>query len=325
MSSISGASGSPESQIRRSSRSARIIEWFVKSGLISCASFSILVTLAIVFILSTESFQFFRMPEVSLQDFFLGTKWNPTLGSEKHFGIWPLVCGTMYVTVVAMLVALPLGLITAIYLSEYASTTVRSCLKPVLEILAGIPTVVYGLFALIFITPSLRFVFDGLLNSIESGKGFEGQNVLSAGLAVGILCLPIVSSLCEDALRAVPQGLRDSGYGLGGTKFDVTIRVVLPSALSGIISASLLAVARAIGETMVVALAAGNIARLTLDPTGPAQTMTGYIAQMAKGDVARQSPDYFSLYAVGAFLFLMTMTLTLIGHWIRQRFRETYE
>jgi phosphate transport system permease protein len=316
--------GAPDDKRRRSTRSARITEWVVKSTLIACASFSIFVTVSIVVLLSKETLTFFSKPEVSLSDFLLGTRWTPLLGNEKHYGIWPLIGGTMYVTVVAMTLALPLGLVTAVYLSEYASTRTRAFLKPVLEILAGIPTVVYGLFALIFITPSLKLVFDPIFDLFGSGR-FEAQNVLSAGIAVGILCLPIVSSLCEDALRAVPSGLRDGAYGLGGTKFDVTVRVVLPAALSGIISSFLLAVARAVGETMVVALAAGNIARLTADPRVSAQTMTGLIAQMAKGDIDHQGAQYYSAYAVAAVLFLMTLSLTLIGHWIRQRFREAYE
>ncbi len=306
---------------RRSTRVARWLDRVALTGLGGASSFSIAVTLGIVFILASESIRFFRMDGVSLSEFLFGLEWSPTLGAERKFGIWPLLNGTLFVAAIAMLVALPMGLLTAVYLSEYASATVRSLLKPALEVLAGIPTVVYGLFAITFITPGLRWLTDPVLGI----HGFHSQNVMAAGLAVGILCLPIVSSLCEDALRAVPRALREGAYGLGGTKFDVTVRVVVPAALSGIISAFLLATARAIGETMVVAMAAGSSAQLTLDPREPAQTMTGYIAQMAKGDVARQSAEYLTLYAVGATLFLLTLVLTLLGQWIRLRFREAYE
>lgn len=306
---------------RRSTSAAKWTERLVLIGLMFASLIAVVVTTAIVVILTSESAKFFAMGEVSVADFLFGTEWSPMLGSKHRYGIWPLLNGTLYVATIAMLVALPLGLITAIYLSEYASPTTRAFLKPALEVLAGIPTVVYGLFAIILITPSLRWITDPFLGS----HGFQGQNVLAAGIAVGILCLPIVSSLCEDALRAVPRALREGAYGLGGTKFDVTVRVVVPAALSGVIAAFLLAAARAIGETMVVAMAAGSTAQLSLDPREPIQTMTGYIAQMAKGDPARQSPEYLTLYAVGATLFVLTLILTLIGQWIRKRFRETYD
>lgn len=318
---IEASNPTPAAPVRRSTWSARVAEYGVRVLLGLAASFSIAVTLGIVLILTQETTNFFRSGEVTPTQFLTGTQWSPTLGAEKRFGVLPLLGGTLYVACVAMLVAIPLGLVTAIYLSEYASARIRGWLKPALEVLAGIPTVVYGLFAITFITPSLRWITDPFLGE----HGFRGQNVLAAGIAVGILCLPIVSSLCEDALRAVPRALREGAYGLGGTKFDVTIRVVVPAALSGIIAACLLAVARAVGETMVVAMAAGSTAQLTLDPREPAQTMTGYIAQMAKGDVARQSTEYLTLYAVGATLFLLTLSLTLVGQWIRYRFREAYE
>jgi phosphate transport system permease protein len=237
------------------------------------------------------------------------------LGAQKHFGIWPLICGTLLVTGVAMLFALPFGLITAIYLSEYAPRRLRGVIKPVLEILAGIPTVVYGFFALTVITPGLQWLNDG----------FEIYNVCSAGIAVGIMCLPIVCSLSEDALRAVPRSLREGAYGVGATKFDVSVKVVVPSALSGIVAAFLLAIARAVGETMIVALAAGNMARLTLDPRESAQTMTAYMVQIFLGDASNFGPEYLSSYAVAATLFVMTLGLTLLGHQIRVRFREAYQ
>jgi len=285
------------------------------AALVASAVFSILVTFTIVVVLFGEAMKFFDAPEVTFAEFALGTEWNPLLGAEKHFGMWPLVSGTLLVTGVAMLVAIPLGLVTAVYLSEYAPSRIRNIIKPTLEILAGIPTVVYGFFALTVITPSLKFFHDG----------FNVYNAFSGGVAVGILCLPIISSLAEDALQAVPRGLREGGYALGGTKFDVTIKVVLPAALSGIISAILLAAARAIGETMIVALACGNLAQLTIDVRQQIQTMTAWMVQMALGDVSNYGVEYLSMYAVATVLFLMTLSLTIVGQIIRQRFREVYQ
>lgn len=299
----------------RSRRTLHFQERLVKCVLVGCGAVSVLVTTAIVVILSVEAVQFFQMPEVTVSDFLTDTQWSFLLGSEKHFGIWPLVSGTMLVTVVAMAVALPLGLITAVYLSEYAPPRLRSILKPTLEVLAGIPTVVYGFFALTAITPALQFLHEG----------FQGYNVLAGGLAVGILCLPTVSSLAEDALRAVPRSLREGAFGLGGTRFDVSLKVVLPAALSGIISAFLLAIARAVGETMIVALAVGSRPKLTIDPRESAQTMTGFMVQMIGGDVSNFGVEYRSLYAVAAVLFFVTLALTAVGHLIRKRFREVYE
>ncbi|MDZ7831982.1 MAG: phosphate ABC transporter permease subunit PstC [Desulfobacterales bacterium] len=279
------------------------------------ALFSILVTLAIVLILGIETAHFFGQDEVSLGEFFGQVKWNPLLGAEKHFGIWPLVCGTFLVAGIALIVAVPMGLVTAIYLSEYAGSRVRAVVKPALEILAGIPTVVYGFFALVLLTPGLKMLHEG----------FGSYNALAAGIAVGILILPIVSSLSEDALRAVPSSLREGVYGLGGTKFDAAVKVVFPAALSGIISSVLLAAARAVGETMIVALAAGSTPRLTLDVREEIQTMTGFMVQMALGDVSNFGVEYFSMYAVAATLFVITFILTILGAVIRKRFRETYE
>ena len=285
------------------------------AALVASAVFSILVTFTIVVVLFGEALKFFQTPEVTFVDFAFGTEWNPLLGTEKHFGVWPLICGTLLVTGVAMLVAVPLGLVTAVYLSEYAPRRIRGIIKPTLEVLAGIPTVVYGFFALTVITPGLKMLHDG----------FNVYNAFSAGVAVGILCLPTISSLAEDALQAVPRGLRDGAFGLGGTKFDVTVKVVFPAALSGIISAILLAAARAIGETMIVALAAGNLAQLTIDVRDQIQTMTAWMVQMALGDVSNYGVEYLSMYAVAAVLFLMTLTLTIIGQLIRRRFREVYQ
>jgi phosphate transport system permease protein len=304
------------SGVRRKSRATRRAwEGSVFTSLVLCGTFSILTTVAIIGVLATETVRFFHLPDVSISEFLFGLEWNPLLGAQKHFGIWPLICGTLLVTGVAMLFALPFGLITAIYLSEYAPRRLRGVIKPVLEILAGIPTVVYGFFALTVITPGLQWLNDG----------FEIYNVCSAGIAVGIMCLPIVCSLSEDALRAVPRSLREGAYGVGATKFDVSVKVVVPSALSGIVAAFLLAIARAVGETMIVALAAGNMARLTLDPRESAQTMTAYMVQIFLGDASNFGPEYLSSYAVAATLFVMTLGLTLLGHQIRVRFREAYQ
>jgi phosphate transport system permease protein len=294
----------------------------IATSLGGAALFSVLVTAAIMIVLFDETLHFFGV--VSLREFFLSTEWSPLLGETKSFGIWPLVCGTMLVAGVAMLVALPLGLVTAIFLSEYAPSRVRAVLKPTLEILAGIPTVVYGFFALTVITPGLRFLYQSFFD-LFLDHDFSVYNAASAGIAVGILSLPIVSSLCEDALRAVPKSLREGAFGLGGTKFDVSIKVVVPAALSGIVSAFLLAIARAVGETMVVALAAGNTPKMTLDVREQVQTMTGFMVQMAKGDVSNFGIEYLSMYAVAAMLFVMTFSFTIVGQIIRKRFREQYQ
>ncbi len=300
---------------RLRSRSAlRFREGIVKALLILCGVFSLGTTITIIAVLLIEAVTFFQMDGVSLVEFFTTSQWNPLLGAEKHFGIWSLISGTMLVTAVAMVLALPLGLITAIYLSEYAPRKLRAVLKPTLEVLAGIPTVVYGFFALTAITPALKMLHDG----------FNIYNAFSAGIAVGILCLPTVSSLAEDALQAVPRSLREAAYGLGATKFDVSVKVVLPAALSGIVSAFLLAIARAIGETMIVALAAGSMPHLTMDVREEVQTMTGFMVQMALGDVSNFGPEYSSMYAVAATLFVMTFSLTVIGGQVRRRFREAY-
>ena len=283
--------------------------------LIGCGLFSLLITGSIIFVLTSETITFFRFEEVTLGNFLLSTEWTPLLGNTKSFGIWALISGTLLVTAIAMLLALPLGLVTAIYLSEYAPRRVRSTLKPILEILAGIPTVVSGFFALMTITPFLQWCYDG----------FNIYNAMSAGIAVGILCFPTVCSLAEDALQAVPSSLRDGAFGLGGTRFDATIKVILPAALSGIISAFLLAIARAIGETMIVALAAGSRAHVTINPGDEVQTMTGYMVQIAGGDVSNFGIEYYSMYAVAFTLFLITLSLTMIGNRIRKKYRETYD
>ena len=300
---------------RRSLSRVRFRESLTYAALVACGLFSLTVTVAIVAVLLRETSQFFLSDEVSLGDFVGSTRWNPLLGNTRSYGIWALVCGTMLVTVVAMAIALPLGLITAIYLSEYAPRRVRGFLKPILEVLAGVPTVVYGFFALTVITPLLQVFNDG----------FNVFNAASGGIAVGILCLPTVCSLAEDALQSVPTSLRDGAYGLGGTRFDATIKVVVPAALSGIISAALLAIARAVGETMVVAIACGSRPQLTIDPRDQIQTMTGFMVQMASGDVSNQDTAFYSMYAVAFTLFLMTLAITMIGNLVRRRYREVYE
>jgi len=298
----------------RSRRLRAVRERFIIGALFACGVFSILTTTAIIVMLVGETTRFFRLPDVSVAEFFTGLEWAPLLGAEHKFGVWPLVNGTLLVTLMASMVSIPLGLITAVYLSEYAPRRVRGVLKPALEILAGIPTVVYGYFALTVITPSLQFLHEG----------FNSYNAMAAGIAVGIMTLPTVSSLSEDALRAVPKSLRQGAYAAGGTRFDVSLKIVLPAGLSGVVAAFLLAIARAVGETMIVALAAGGTAVLTLDPRDSVQTLTAYMVQIALGDAPAGGVEYYSIYAVGLVLFVMTMAVTLSGHYLRNRFREEY-
>jgi len=314
--------GRPKSVATRTWRERLIV-----GSLAVAATFSILVTTTIVVVLARETIGFFEFPDVSLVEFFTGLEWNPLLGAEKHFGIWPLVSGTLLVTVIAASFALPVGLISAIYLSEYASPRVRATLKPGLEILAGIPTVVYGFFALTVITPLLQKT-NPFLETFGGGDApiaFGNYNAMAAGLATGIMILPIVCSLSEDALRAVPRSLRDGAFALGGTRFDVSVKVVLPAALSGIVAAFLLAISRAVGETMIVALAAGGIAQITANPSAEVQTMTAYMVQIFLGDAPATGVEYKSSYAVAATLFVMTFVITMIGQWVLRRFREEYD
>lgn len=304
----------------------RATERVLEIGLVLCGLVSILTTFSIIAILLEETRRFFTMPDVTTGEFLGTLRWSPLLGSEKHFGIWPLIAGTGLVSGVAAFLALPLGLITAVFLSEYAPRRLRAVLKPVLEVLAGIPTVVYGYFALTVLTPALKWVFGD--------QNVESYNALSAGLAVGIMIFPIVCSLSEDALRAVPRSLREGAYACGATKFDVSVKVVVPAALSGVIASYLLAIARATGETMIVALAAGNLApdlstwegwKQGLNPLHQTQTMTGYMVQIFLGDTASLGVEYYSSYAVAFVLFLLTMGLTLLGHYTNKKFREVYE
>jgi phosphate transport system permease protein len=277
----------------------------------ACALLSVLTTLGIAAVLLYESLRFFA--EVSLLDFFGETEWTPQF-AEKHFGIWPLLAGTFLVTAIAAVVALPLGLASAIYIAEYAPVRVRQWLKPGLELLAGVPSVVFGYFALTFVTPLLQGVIPGL--SVYNG--------LSAGIVVGIMIIPVVASLSEDAIRAVPRSLAEAAYALGATKVEVVTRVIVPGALSGIVASFILALSRAIGETMVVTLAAGSTPRLTLDPTESIQTMTAFIVQMSLGDTPHGTIVYYSIFAVGFLLFLLTLGMNLLAAAVIRKFQERY-
>ena len=284
-----------------------VIEW----ALFLCALLSIGTTIGIIVVLAIETVAFLR--EVSIVEFLTGTEWTP-LFAIPRFGVLPLVVGTTLVSLIAMLVALPMGLLSAVYLSEYASPGVRRVVKPVLELLAGIPTVVYGYFALLFVTPLLQRLVPSL----------SGFNALSPGIVMGIMILPLVSSLSEDAMRGVPRGLREGSYALGATKMQTSLRVVVPAAFSGITAAFILAVSRAIGETMIVAIAAGQQPRLTWDPTVPVETMTAYIVQISMGDTPQGTIEYRTIFAVGMLLFIGTFGLNLVSAWLRERFREEY-
>ena len=289
----------------------RRFEFVIERGLFLCALLSVATTVGIIVVLAVETAAFLR--EVPIVDFLFGTEWTP-LFSTPRFGVLPLVVGTTLVSLIAMLVALPMGLLSAIYLSEYANSSVRRVLKPVLELLAGVPTVVYGYFALLFVTPLLQQVFPNL----------AGFNALGPGIVMGVMILPLVSSLSEDAMRAVPIGLREGSYALGATKMQTSLRVVVPAAFSGITAAFILAISRAIGETMIVAIAAGQQPRLTWDPTVPIETMTAYIVQVSLGDTPQGTLEYRTIFAVGMLLFLGTFALNLVSAWLRQRYREEY-
>lgn len=292
----------------------RIGENLIQAVLLICGIISVLTTIGIVFELGKESLLFFKMPGVTLKGFLTGTSWQPAIGD---FGILPLLTSTLITTFFAMLIALPLGLGAAIFLSEYASPKARKTLKPALEVLAGIPTVVYGYFALTVMTPFLRVLFGSDTVQI--------YNMLSAGLVMGIMILPLVSSMSEDALHAVPRSLREAAFGLGATHFETAVKVVVPAALSGIIAAFIIGISRAVGETMIVAIAAGSGSAFTFNPLNAAETMTGYIARISGGDVAYDTPEYNSIFAIGMFLFLITLALNLVSRRIAARFREVYE
>ena len=299
-------------------RQRRPGETVIQSLLFACGALSILTTVGIVYVLVSDSITFFR--QVSILEFFGGTVWQPQI---NQFGVWPLVTATLTISTIAMLVALPLGLSAAIYLSEYASPRVRGILKPILEVLAGIPTVVYGYFALTFMTPLLQSVLNPLLRPV--GSAITIYNMLSAGIVVGILIIPLVSSMSEDALRAVPRALREASYGLGATRLETATRIVLPAALSGVAAAFIVAVSRAVGETMIVALASGAGPNFTFNPTQAAEAMTGHIVRISGGDISYDSIDYVSLFAIGLLLFLITLTLNIVSRQIVRRFRQQYQ
>ncbi len=286
-------------------------EWLIERLLFLCAALSVLTTAGIIAVLAFETYEFFR--DVPVLEFLAGTEWTPLFFNRK-FGVLPLVAGTLLVSAIAMVVAVPMGLLAAIYLSEYAPNTLRRIVKPILEILAGVPTVVYGYFALTFVTPLLQTVLPNL----------AGFNALSPGLVMGLMILPLVSSLSEDAMRAVPRGLREGSYALGATRMQTALKVVVPAAFSGITAAFILAASRGIGETMIVAIAAGQQPRLTGNPFVPIETMTAYIVQVSLGDTPQGTIEYRTIFAVGMLLFAMTFGLNLISTWLRERFREEY-
>lgn len=286
-------------------------EIFIEAGLFLCAAVSVVTTAGVVWTLGAETFNFFR--EVPLTSFLGDTQWTP-LFADKHFGIWPLLAGTLLVSAIAMAVALPLGLLAAFGLAEYLPRNVGRVVKPVLEVLAGIPTVVYGYFALLFVTPLLRRLIPEM----------AVFNTLSPGIVMGIMILPLVASLSQDAILAVPRTLREGAYALGATRLEVASRVVLPAAFSGIVAAFILAVSRAIGETMIVAIAMGQQPAFTFNPLVPLETMTAYIVQVSLGDTPHGSLEYRTIFAVGMTLFLMTLVLNLISHRLLRRFREVY-
>jgi phosphate transport system permease protein len=290
----------------------RAKERVVEGALLASALFSVFTTLGIVAVLFFETFEFFR--EVSIVEFLTSTQWTP-LFDEKHFGILPLFCGTFLTTAIAMSAALPVGLVSAIYLSEYASPGVRSAVKPTLEVLAAVPTVVYGYFALLFVTPLLRGILPDL----------AGFNALAAGLVMGAMIIPTISSLSEDAMRAVPMGLREGALAVGATRFQVATRVVLPASLSGVAAAFILGISRAVGETMIVAIAAGMQPRFTLNPLEPIQAVTAYIVQVSLGDTPTGTIEYKTIFAAGMSLFIVTLALNVASYMLKRKFREVYD
>jgi phosphate transport system permease protein len=298
-------------RVLRQPRARALRERAIELPLVLAAGVSILTTFGIIAVLAFETFGFFQ--KVPLVQFLTETQWTP-LFSEKHFGIVVLLSATLLTSAGAMLVALPLGLLSAIFLSEYASPRVRRTVKPILEILAGIPTVVYGYFALLFVTPIIQ-------GFVPSTAVFNGA---SAAIVMGFMILPLVSSMSEDAMAAVPRALREGGYALGATRFEVATRIVVPAALSGIVAAFILGISRAVGETMIVAIAAGQSPTLTLSPFVPIETMTAYIVQVSLGDTPHGSLEYQTIFAVGMSLFLMTLGLNVISQAVLKRFREVY-
>src|SRR5690349_18932360 len=305
--SVAGNTHEVRSQFR--GRAKRPSERLVELLLVASGLVSVLTTAGILYTLAAETVAFFS--EVSIWEFLTGTEWTP-LFTDKHFGILPLVTGTVLTSGIAIAVALPFGLMAAIYLSEFAPSWARRALKPTLELLAGVPTIVYGYFALVFVTPILQHILPDL----------AGFNALSAGLVMGIMIIPMISSLSEDALASVSNGLREAAYGLGSTKLSAIFRVVVPAATSGVAASVILATSRAIGETMIVAIAAGQQPRFTFDPRVSIETMTTYIVQISMGDVPAGTLEYRTIFAVGSALFLMTFAMNIISQRLARRFRE---
>jgi phosphate transport system permease protein len=293
-------------------KNKKFMEKMVPVLLFLIASVSVLTTIGIVLTLVVETVTFFT--RVSIADFLFGTTWLPFSNKQELFGIWPLIAGTLKVTLIAVIVAVPIGIASAIYLSEYASETVRRIVKPVLEVLAGVPTIVYGFFALTFVTPLLQSIFPDI-------KIF---NAISPGIVVGIMIIPMIASLSEDAMSSVPKQIREGALAMGSTKFEVAWKITVPAALSGIIASVVLAVSRAIGETMIVSLAGGSTPKFDGDFTGSIQTMTAYIVQVSKGDAGYGTTIYYSIYAVGFTLFIFTMFMNVLAGYVSKRFREEY-
>jgi phosphate transport system permease protein len=292
-------------------RTRHVRERLIEGLLFLCASVSVIVTVGIVLILVTESYQFFQ--HISLFDFLTDKQWTP-LFDDAHYGIMVLLSGTLMSSLVALAVAIPLGTIIAIYLSEFAPFSVREIAKPFLELLGGVPTIVYGYFALLYVTPALQFFFPGL----------PGFNLLSAGLVMGIMIIPYVSSVSEDAMRSVPMAMREGSYAMGATRFQTAVRVVTPAAFSGIAAAYILGISRAVGETMIVAVAAGMQPNLTWNPAEPAATITAYIVQVALGDLPHGSIGYQTIFAAGLTLMLLTLFFNVVGHFMKRRYRQAY-
>ncbi len=300
------------------SRFAGFVEVFVACFLGLCGLITVLTTIGIILVLTFQSVEFFLHAKVGVVDFLFGPELKPEASPPK-FGILPLIWGTFVIALGSSCIALPIGLMSAIYLSEYAPRMVRAVLKPTLELLAGVPTIVYGYFALLLVTPVLKAVLEPL------GFRVDQFNALSACIVVGIMIVPLVSSLSEDVLSAVPQGLREAAYGLGATKFEVSTRVVLPAGLSGVFASFILAISRAVGETMAVVLAAGMLPQITLNPLTSIETMTTYIIQVISGEASYGSPKYLSLFAVGLALFGITLTLNILSNLVLRRYREVYQ
>jgi phosphate transport system permease protein len=297
----------------------RARELLIQYSLVACALLSIATTAFIIYILLVETWAFFQ--QVSLAQFLFDTRWAPQYPGNRRFGIWPLIAGTFMVAGIALSIGIPVGLGSAIYLSEYAQPRFRNMIKPVLEILAGIPTVVFGYFGLVIITP---YLIKPLAKALL-GMDVDTMNALSAGIVVGIMIIPTISSLSEDVLRSVPRGLREAAYALGSTRFDVSVRVVVPAALSGILASFLLAMARAVGETMAVVIAGGQNPRLTANPFKQIESMTAYIVNISLGEAAAGSIEELSLYAVAMTLFLITLSTNIAAQFILRRFREVYQ